>query len=63
MTQVLWHQCHEVISLYEVSSQKVFYSLRNMGKKYEKLFFGGEKKTLFGTLEIRFLKISHCSRF
>ena len=33
------------------------------GKKYEKLFFFWRKNTLFGILEIQFLKISHCSRF
>ena len=42
--------------------QQIF-MVTKTGKKYEKLIFFGEKKTLFGILEIQFLKISHCSRF
>ena len=41
--------------------QQIFTVIKT-GKKYEKLFFW-QKYTLFGILEIQFLKISHCSRF
>ena len=47
---------------WETVLQQIFTAIKT-GKKYEKLFFFGEKKTLLGILEIQFLKISHCSRF
>ena len=42
--------------------QQIFTVIK-VGKKHEKLFFLSEKKTLFGILEIQFLRISHCLRF